>query len=64
MAMTISEIRQLSGKKLIEALRKSRRALAVKRFHVKTGQNQNIAELKKARKEIAQIQTVLNEKKD
>lgn len=60
--MDISEIRQLTSKKLVAALAKARRALAVKRFHVKTGQNQNTADLKKSRKEIAQMQTVLNEK--
>lgn len=58
--MDIQEIRQLTPKKLIEALKKARRDLAVARFHVKTGQNQNTAQLKKLRKTIARILTSLN----
>ena len=61
--MDTSEMRQMTPKKLQEALAKAKRSLAVKRFHVKTTQNQNTAELKAERKGIARMKTVLNEKK-
>lgn len=60
--MDISEMRQMTPKKLQEALAKAKRSLAVKRFHVKTTQNQNVSELKKERKGVARMKTVLNEK--
>lgn len=60
--MKISELRQLTPKKLLEELEKAERALAVSRFHVKTGQNQNVAEIKKLRNTIARIKTLLVEK--
>ena len=62
--MKISELRQLTPKKLWETLRKTRRDLAVTRFHVQTGQEQNTAKIKKQRKLIAQILTLLNSKKE
>ena len=62
--MKIAELRQLTPKKLWEALRKTRRELAVTRFHVKTGQEQNTAKISKQKKTIAQILTLLNTKKE
>ncbi len=59
--MKIQEIRQMNMKKLIEELRKARRELSVKRFHNRTGQDQNTAKSKKTRKIIAQILTVIKE---
>lgn len=56
-------MRQMTPKKLQAALAKAKRSLAVKRFHVKTTQNQNTAELKAERKGVARMKTVLNEKK-
>lgn len=58
--MKIQDLRQLTPKKLIEELKKARRELAVARFHVRTGQNQNTAELKGLRRTIARILTLLN----
>jgi len=62
--MNIAELRQLTPKKLWEALRKARRELAVTRFHVTTGQEQNTAKIRTQKKIIAQILTLLNTKKD
>ena len=61
--MKVQELRQLTPKKLLETLKKTRREHAVSRFHAKTGQNQNTAELTKQRRLIARILTVLGEKK-
>lgn len=58
--MKIQELRQLTPKKLLEELQKAVRSLAATRFHVKTGQNQNISEIKKTRKTIARIKTLLS----
>jgi ribosomal protein L29 len=58
--MSIQELRQLTPKKLLKELQKAVRSLAVIRFHVKTGQNQNVAEVKKTRQTIARIKTLLN----
>ena len=61
--MKISELRQLTPKKLWATLRKTRRELAVTRFHVKTGQEQNTAKIKTQKKLIAQTLTLLNQAK-
>ena len=62
--MKIAELRQLTSKKLWGALRAAQRELAVTRFHVKTGQEQNTAKISKQKKMIAQIMTLLNTKKE
>jgi len=59
--MKMSEIRQLDPKKIHAELKKARRDAAVKGFHVKTGQNQNTAQLKNLKKAIARIKTYMNE---
>ncbi len=61
--MKMQELRQLTPKKLKEMLEKIRRELAVSRFHVKTGQNKNTAEILKQRKTVARILTLLLEQK-
>ena len=61
--MKIQELRQLTPKKLVAELSKARRELAATRFHVKTGQNQNTAEVKKLRNVIARILTLLSAQK-
>ena len=61
--MNIQELRQLSPKKLREELQKKRRELAVEKFHVRTGQNQNTAQIKQLKKVIARILTLLNAQK-
>ena len=60
--MEISEMRQLTLDKLRVAVKKAKRDLAVSRFHVQTGQNQDVAGIKKKRQAVAQLLTVLNEK--
>jgi len=61
--MKIAELRQLTPKKLWETLKKTRRELAVIRFHAATGQEQNTAKIKKHKKLIAQTLTLLNQAK-
>ncbi len=58
--MKVQELRQLDAKKLNEKLKELVRKLSVFRFHVKTGQEANTAEIGKMRKQIAQIKTLLN----
>lgn len=58
--MKIQELRQLTPKKLWAELAKSRRALSVKKFHSKTGQDQKTSDIKELRKTIARILTILN----
>lgn len=60
--MKMQEIRQLSPKKLHELLEKTRRDLAVSRFHVKTGQSKDVASIRKQREMLAQIETLLKER--
>lgn len=60
--MDISEMRQMTDKKLRQEMAKAKRALAVKKFHVHTGQNQDVAQIKKQRQQIAQMNTILKEK--
>lgn len=60
--MNIQELRQLTPKKLWQELAKARRALAVKRFHAKTGQDQKTSDIPLHRKTIARILTLLNTK--
>lgn len=59
--MKIQELRQLTQKKLREELSTAVRSLAATRFHVKTGQNQNIAHIKKLKKTVARVKTLLGE---
>jgi len=58
--MKIQELRQLTAKKLAKELAKTRRDLAVARFSIKTGKNQNVAQIKKLRLMVAQIMTLLH----
>ncbi len=59
--MKVQELRQLTPKKLQEELKKAQRELAGVRFHVKTGQNQNHAQIKKLKTSVARILTLLAE---
>ncbi len=62
--MEIQELRQLTVKKLWAKLREIRRILAVTKFHVKTGREQDSSKIGKIKRMIAQILTILhNEKK-
>lgn len=58
--MNISELRQLTPKKLYVLLRETRRALAIARFHLKTGQTTDSARVGALRKTIARVLTFLN----
>lgn len=57
------ELRQLTPKKLIEMLKKTQRELAVTKFHVRTGKNQNTAKIFMFKQMIARILTLLREQK-
>jgi large subunit ribosomal protein L29 len=61
--MKIQELRQMTTVKLVELLKKTRREASTTRFRLATGQNQNSAELKNMRTQIAQIKTLLHEQK-
>lgn len=58
--MKIQELRQLTPKKMQEALQKAHRELAVSRFHLRTGQSQDTAAPRKQKKLIARLKTLLH----
>jgi len=62
--MKVQELRQMTEKKLYQELLKTRRELGTSKFRVKTGQNQNTAQVRKLRQKIARILTILNEMKN
>ena len=62
--MKIQELRQLAKKKLVEKLAKTERELAVIRFHIKTGQLADVAQVKKVRRAVAQIKFLLHNEKN
>lgn len=62
--MKTSELRQMTDKKLHGELKKAKRDKAVAKFHAKTGQNQDTAKIGKLKKLIAQIKTLLQERKN
>ncbi len=59
--MKAQEIRQLTPKKIQEELEKTQRSLLAARFHVRTGQNQNIAQIAKLKKSVARMKTLLSQ---
>lgn len=58
--MKISELRQLTPKKLRETLSKARKDKSAARFHVNTGQNQDTSKIKKLKKMIARVKYLLH----
>ena len=60
--MKAAELRELSIQELVERERDSRKALFNLRFQMGTGQLSNHTALRKAKRDIARIKTVLNEK--
>ncbi len=60
--MNISELRQLTQKKLNVELVQSRRELASVRFHIKTRKEQNTAKVTKLKMKIARIMTITTER--
>jgi len=57
-----AELRDLSIQELLERERDSRKELFNLRFQMATGQLSNHTALKKTKKDVARIKTVLNEK--
>jgi large subunit ribosomal protein L29 len=57
-----AELRELSIQELVEREKDSRKALFNLRFQMGTGQLSNHTALRKAKRDIARIKTVLNEK--
>ncbi len=60
--MKAAELRELSIQELMEREKESRKALFNLRFQMGTSQLSNHTALKKAKRDIARIKTVLNEK--
>ncbi len=60
--MKVQELRQLTPKKLWELLKKTRRELAVTKFQSKTGREKNSSNIKKQKKTISRVLTILKEK--
>ena len=60
--MKAAELRELSMQELIEREKDSRKELFNLRFQMATGQLSNHTAVKKAKRDIARIKTVLNEK--
>ncbi len=60
--MKAAELRELSIQELIEREKDSRKELFNLRFQIATGQLSNHAALKKTKRDIARIKTVLREK--
>jgi len=60
--MEIAEIRALSDTDLMDQLEESERSLMNLRFRVATMQLANVNEIKKAKKRIARLKTVLRER--
>jgi large subunit ribosomal protein L29 len=57
-----AELRELSIQELIEREKDSRKELFNLRFQMATGQLSNHTDVKKSKRDIARIKTVLNEK--
>ncbi len=62
--MKISEIKTKTKKELEKMYRSEQDKLRLLRFDIKLKQSKNVREIRKARKLIAQILTILNIKKD
>ena len=60
--MKAAELRELSIEELMEREKESRKALFNLRFQMGSGQLSNHTALKKAKRDIARIKTVLNQK--
>ena len=60
--MKAVELRELSIQELLERERDSRKELFNLRFQMATGQLSNHTAVKKAKRDIARVKTVLNEK--
>ena len=61
--MRIEEIRKLSNEDITKKIQDLKKQLFYLRFKQATGQLQNVADIKKTRKTIARLSTVLNERR-
>ncbi len=61
--MTSKEIRELSQKEISVKIRETREQLLQLRLRKQTGQVEKTHELRALRKEIARLETILNQKK-
>ena len=61
--MRIEEIRKLSNEEINKEIRDLKKQLFDLRFKQATGQTQNVADIKKTRKTIARLSTVLSERR-
>lgn len=61
--MTISELRGMSDNELASELEEVRRSAMNLRFRAATMQLSNFSEIKKAKKQVAQILTIIQERK-
>jgi len=61
--MKISEFKQRSAAELQKILQESKEKLRVLRFDLSAGKLKNVSEIKKIRKDVARIKTILNENK-
>ncbi len=61
--MRIEEIRKLSNEEIVKNIKDLKKDLFNYRFKQATGQFENTADIKKARKTIARLSTVLNERR-
>lgn len=61
--MKASEVRGLSVEELVKKEAELRENILRMRFKVSTGELEDISQIKKARKDIARIQTILSERR-
>lgn len=61
MAMDLKELRQLTGAELSEKAKQLRQELFNLRFQLGTGRLENPMQIRKAKRSIAQVKTVLRE---
>lgn len=59
---TLEELKKLDQKKLVEELQSLEKEYFTVNFEVKTGQAKNIHDVKKYRRQIARIKTIMGEK--
>lgn len=60
--MNLTEIREMTGEELLEALAEAKEEQFNLRFQVATNQLDNTSRIKEVKKEIARIRTVLRER--
>ena len=61
---TTEELRKLETPKLNEELQKAMKTLFETKFHVKSGQARNVADVRKNKDYVARIKTIIKEKEN